>query len=173
MRSAFSIAVLSAVLFSSSPSSAHVTLDAREAPTDSYFKAAFTVPHGCEGSPTTRIRIRIPEGIASVKPQPKPGWDVATVKTKLATPTKGSHGETITEVISEVSWSGGRLLDEHMDVFMMQIRLPNAAPGTILYFPVVQDCEKGTTRWIEIPEPGAKPGGLKEPAPALRLLAKP
>lgn len=171
----FSIALpaaLSALLVSSS-AFAHVTLDAHEAPTDSYFKAVFNVPHGCEGSPTTRIRVRIPDGVTSVKPQPKPGWEVNTVKTKLATPTKGSHGEAITEAITEVSWSGGRLLDEHIDEFMMQIRLPNAAPGTVLYFPIVQDCEKGITRWIEIPAPGAKPGGLKEPAPALRLTPKP
>jgi len=165
-------AVLSALLVSSS-AFAHVTLDAREAPTDSYFKAVFNVPHGCEGSPTTRIRIRIPDGITGVKPQPKQGWDVATVKTKLATPIKGSHGEAISEAITEVSWSGGKLLDEHIDEFKMQVRLPNAAPGTVLYFPIVQECEKGITRWIEIPSPGAKPGGLKEPAPALRLTPKP
>ena len=173
MRFSVALAAGMAGLVAISPAFAHVTLDAREAPTDSYFKAVFNVPHGCEGSPTTRIGVRIPDGVTSVKPQPKQGWEVATVKTKLATPTKGSHGEAITEAITEVSWSGGRLLDEHIDEFMMQIRLPNAAPGTVLYFPIVQECEKGITRWIEIPEPNAKSGGLKEPAPALRLTPKP
>ena len=175
MRFSFACAagLIAAGFVSISPVSAHVTLDGREALTDTYFKAVFNVPHGCEGSPTTRIRIRIPDGITSVKVQPKQGWDVSTVKTKLETPRKGSHGEAITEAVTEVSWAGGRLLDEHIDEFMMQIRLPNAAPGTVLYFPVVQDCEKGTTRWIEVPEPGAKPGGLKQPAPALRLISKP
>ncbi len=172
MRFSFALPVALAALLVSTSAFAHVTLDAREAPTDSYFKAVFNVPHGCEGSPTTRIRVRIPDGVTSVKPQPKQGWDLATVKRKLATPTKGSHGEAITEAITEVAWSGGRLLDEHIDEFMMQIRLPNAPAGTVLYFPIVQECEKGITRWIEIPEPNAKPGGLKEPAPALRLIAK-
>ncbi len=165
----FAVAFSTAIL-ASSHLSAHVTLDTREAPTDTYLKAVFNVPHGCEGSPTTRIRIRIPDGISSVKVQPKQGWDVSTVKTKLATPAKGGHGEAITETVSEVVWSGGRLLDEHIDEFLMQIRLPNAAPGTVLYFPVVQDCEKGTNRWIELPEAGKS---LKQPAPALRLIAKP
>jgi uncharacterized protein YcnI len=171
MRSLLSAAVFG-ILLSSTPSFAHITLDVREAPADSYYKAVFNVPHGCEGSATTRIRIRIPDGITSVKPQPKPGWEVATVKTKLATPIKGSHGKVLTETVSEVAWSGGKLLDEHFDQFMMQVRLPNAAPGTVLYFPIVQECEKGVTRWIEVPQPGAKPGRLKEPAPALRLTPK-
>ncbi|MCD6075032.1 MAG: hypothetical protein K0Q70_1915 [Rhodospirillales bacterium] len=174
MRSSVSfIAVISAALLASAPLSAHVTLEAREAPADSYFKAVFSVPHGCEGSPTTRIRVRIPDGVTGVKPQPKTGWELATVKTKLATPAKGSHGEAVGETITEVSWSGGKLLDEHFDQFTMQVRLPNAVSGTMLYFPIVQECEKGITRWIEIPQPGAKPGGLREPAPALRLIAKP
>ena len=174
MRSSVSFfAGITAALLVSAPLSAHVTLEAREAPTDSYFKAVFSVSHGCEGSATNRLRVRIPDGVTGVKPQPKTGWELATVKTKLATPAQGSHGEAITETITEVSWSGGRLLDEHFDQFVMQVRLPNAAPNTVLYFPTVQECEKGITRWIEIPEPGAKPTGLKEPAPALRLTPKP
>jgi uncharacterized protein YcnI len=172
MRSLSLAAACGALMLSSSPVFAHVTLDVREAPTDSYYKAVFNVPHGCVGSPTTRLRVRIPDGVIGVKPQPKPGWEVATVKTKLATPVKGSHGEAITEAITEVSWSGGKLLDEHFDQFMMQVRLPNAPAGTILYFPVVQECETGVTRWIEIPRAGDKSGGLKEPAPALRLTPR-
>jgi uncharacterized protein YcnI len=151
---------------------AHVTLESREAPADSYAKLTFSVPHGCDGSPTVRIRVRVADGVTGVKPQPKPGWQVAIVKAKLEGRVVGSHGETITETISEVSWSGGRLLDEHFDEFAMQVRLPKAEPGTVLYFPVVQECEHGVTRWIEIPDAG-KPGNLKEPAPALRLTPKP
>jgi len=172
MRSLLLTAAFGGLILSSTPSFAHVTLDVREAPADSYYKLVLNVPHGCAGSATTRLRVRIPDGVTGVKPQPKPGWEVATVKTKLATPAKGSHGETLTETVSEVAWSGGKLLDEHFDQFMMQVHLPNAAAGTILYFPVVQECEKGITRWIEVPQPGAKPGGLKEPAPALRLTPK-
>jgi uncharacterized protein YcnI len=50
----------------------------------------------------------------------------------------------------------------------MLVRLP-ATPGATLYFPVVQECEHGVTRWIEIPEPGKTSRDYKEPAPALRL----
>jgi uncharacterized protein YcnI len=52
----------------------HVTLTQRSAPADSYYRATFTVPHGCEGAATTRISIWLPEAILQVKPQVKPGW---------------------------------------------------------------------------------------------------
>jgi uncharacterized protein YcnI len=111
--------------------------------------------------------------VTGVKPQPHVGWELSTVKTKLDKPIAGDHGATITEVVSEVSWAGGKLLDENFDQFVMQIKLPNAATGTILYFPVVQECEKGVNRWIEIPAASQKPSELKLPAPSLKLLAKP
>ena len=168
----FAVAFGTAIL-ASSHLSAHVTLEVREAPVDSYYKAAFGVGHGCEGSPTVRVRVRIPDGVTGVKPQPKAGWEVATVKTKLEKPISGDHGATITEVVSEVVWSGGKLLDAHFDQFLMQVKLPKAAPGTVIYFPVVQDCEKGVNRWIEIPGAGKKLGDYKQPAAALTLIAKP
>jgi len=39
---------------------AHVTLDTREAPVGAGYKAVMRVPHGCEGTATTAIRVRIP-----------------------------------------------------------------------------------------------------------------
>jgi uncharacterized protein YcnI len=37
---------------------------------------------------------------------------------------------------------------------------------------VVQECETGVRRWIEIPPDGAVPAHLKEPAPGVKLLPK-
>ena len=31
----------------------------------------------------------------------------------------------------------------------------NLKPNSMLYFPVVQECEQGVSRWIEIPAQGA------------------
>jgi uncharacterized protein YcnI len=175
MRFSFALAagLVAAGFVSISPASAHVTLEVREAPVDSSYKAVFSVPHGCEGSATTRVRFRMPAGVTGVKPQPRAGWELSTVKTKLEKPIKGGHGEEITETVTEVVWSGGKLLDEHFDQFVMRMALPKVAPGTVLYFPVVQECEKGVNRWIEIPEDGKKSGDYKQPAPALRLISKP
>ena len=38
----------------------HVTLEAGTAPPDSTYKAVLRVGHGCEGKPTTSIRVKIP-----------------------------------------------------------------------------------------------------------------
>ena len=43
--------------------SAHVELENRQAPVGSGYKAVMRVSHGCNGSATTTIRIRIPEGV--------------------------------------------------------------------------------------------------------------
>ena len=137
---------------------AHITLEARQAPADSYHKAVIRVPHGCKDSPTIRVRVRIPEGVTGVKPQPKPGW-------KLDIARSGEN-------VSEVGWGGGSLADEHYDEFVMRVKLPDRA-GATLYFPVVQECRQGVHRWIEIPAANQKPDELKEPAPALRLTPKP
>ena len=153
------------------PALAHVTLDPPQAAADSYFKLNVRVPHGCEGTATLRVRVRIPEGVLGVKPQPKPGWELSTVKTKHNPPIKDSHGRETIEVVSEVVWSGGKLLDEHYEEFGLHLKLPDK-PNTLIYFPTVQECEKGVHRWVEIPEPGKKWGDYKSPAPVLKLGPK-
>jgi uncharacterized protein YcnI len=163
-------AAAAGVLFSSS-AFGHITLETSQATADSYYKLVLKVPHGCAGSPTVRLRVRIPDGVTGVKLQPKPGWKHAAIKGKLPVPFDDGHGNKITEGVREASWSGGRLLDDEYDEFAMQVKLPDK-PGAVLYFPVVQECVKGVTRWIEIPEAGKKREELKEPAPSLRLMPK-
>jgi len=159
------------LLVLAAPGGAHVTLEPAPARADASYKAVLRVPHGCSGSPTRRVRVRIPDGITSVKPQPKAGWSLEVTRSKLVHPLDDGHGGKITEVVSEVSWSGGRLPDDQFDEFAMMLKLPDSA-GVTLYFPVVQECEQGVHRWIELPEAGRAGRELKEPAPALLLLPK-
>ena len=42
-----------------------------------------------------------------------------------------------------------------------------------LRIPVVQRCAAGEHRWSEVPEPGQRPGALRQPAPSLLLLPRP
>jgi uncharacterized protein YcnI len=163
------VLLLGSIAFSAE---AHVTLEARQAPADSYHKAVLRVPHGCKDSPTVRLRVRIPDGVSGVKPQPKPGWTLQITKVKLATPLDDGHGGKITETVGEVMWSGGSLPDEHYDEFALRVKLPDR-PGATLYFPVVQECAQGVHRWIELPAAGKSGDEMKEPAPALRLTPKP
>jgi uncharacterized protein YcnI len=152
--------------------SAHVTLERGEAPADSYYKAVLNVPHGCKASPTVAVRVRVPEGVMNVKPQPKPGWKLTISRVRLPQPIDAGHGRVATERVSEVAWSGGLLPDDQFDEFKMTMKLPDR-PGVTLYFPVVQECQDGVQRWIETPPAGKPASELKEPAPALQLTAKP
>jgi uncharacterized protein YcnI len=149
---------------------AHATLEVQQAPANSFYKAVIRTPHGCSGSPTIAVRVRIPEGVTGAKPQPKWGWEVEMVREALAEPITDSHGNTITERVSEIHWTGGRLLDEHYDEFVLRVRLPDS-PGETIYFPTVQECEEGADRWIEIPAEGQSARDLDYPAPRVTLTA--
>lgn len=170
LTAATAAALISAAI--ATPAFAHASLEQREAPVGTYQKITLRVPHGCEGSATLKLRVRVPEGVTGVKVQPKPGWTLETVKGKLAKPVSDGHGGQITEGVTEVVWTG-ELLDEHYDEFVMRVKLPDAAPADgWLYWPTVQECEKGAHRWIEIPAAGESPDDHKEPAPRLKLLPK-
>jgi uncharacterized protein YcnI len=172
-KAACAAIVLAAVV--ASPAAAHVTLERRQAPVGSYYKAVFAVPHGCAGSPTVKLRVQVPEGVIGIKPMPKAGWTVETVKGKYAT-EYDFHGSKLSEGVKEVVWSGGKLADENYDEFVFSSYLtPGLKPDTTLYFPVVQECEQGVSRWIDIPAGGAGGQGhdSKTPAPGLKLIAKP
>jgi uncharacterized protein YcnI len=151
---------------------AHVTLETREAAPASTYKAVLRVGHGCDGAATTAIRIRIPDGASAVKPMPKPGWTLATKEGPLAKPIT-DHGRSITTGVVEITWTGGELPDAWYDEFVFRVKLPDDKPGTLVHFPVVQECGQAVHRWIEIPEAGKSADDYKEPAPAVKLMAKP
>ena len=50
----------------------HAGLETKSAVAGSYYKAVMRIPHGCDGDATDTVRVRIPEGMISVKP--KPNW---------------------------------------------------------------------------------------------------
>jgi len=153
--------------------SAHVTLEVKEARVGAPYKAVLSVPHGCEGAATTTIRIRIPEGMIAVKPMPKPGWKIDVVKGKYEKTYSYFHGAKLSEGVTEISFSGGNLPDAYYDEFVFSGFLAgDLKPGTVLYLPVVQECEKGVHRWIEIPAAGKSSHDYPEPAPALKLLPR-
>lgn len=159
-----------ALMFSAAAADAHITFTQRSAPADSYFRTAFTVPHGCDGAATTKISIWLPEKILSARPQAKPGWKIEIVRVKLATPVPGPHGTTLTERVAKIVYSGGSLPDDQFDEFALQLRLP-AEAGT-LYFPVEQECGEKRRSWSEIPSPSEKPSDLENPAAALVVTPK-
>jgi uncharacterized protein YcnI len=151
---------------------AHVGLETTQAQVGSTYKAVLQVPHGCDGKATIAIRVQIPEGVVAVKPMPKPGWTLATVKGKYQK-SYDVDGAEVGEGVKEVSWSGGTLADGVYDEFVFRAALTASLPaGDMLYFPVVQECDGATQRWIEIPGKGQDEHDLDNPAPGLKLLPK-
>ena len=167
MKTRITLVVALASLIAVPVAGAHVTANPPEGPAGGFTVISFRVPHGCEDSPTTSLTVRIPDGVIYVAPQAVPGWDVATKTGTLATPVE-SEGETITEGVTEVTWSGGSLDPHEFTDFGISLRLPDEE-GETIYFPTVQRCAQGTTRWIQIPVAGQEEPA--EPAPDVTLVA--
>ena len=172
------VILVGAVVLAASPASAHISLETKQAAIGSSYKAVFAVPHGCKGSPTIKIRVQIPEGVIAVKPMPKVGWNVEAISGKY-TAEYDYHGTKLSEGVKEVVWSGGKLPDHNYDEFVISTFLTaGLKPDSTLYFPVVQECEQGISRWIDIPAEGqagqtGHDQGSKSPAPGVRLMPKP
>ena len=153
--------------------SAHVTLETQQAPVGAPYKAVLRVPHGCDGAATVALRVRVSEGVIAVKPMPKLGWKIETVSGKYPKPYSFFRDEKLSEGVLEISFTGGSLPDSYYDEFVFSGFLAgDLEPGKVLYFPVVQECEKGVHRWIEIPAAGKSSSDYPEPAPGLKLLPK-
>jgi periplasmic copper chaperone A len=154
---------------------AHVTLETQQAAAGSGYKAILKVPHGCGGSSTVSIRIRMADGFVDVKPMPKPGWKLETKNAKYSKAYSLRRAK-LSEGVTEISWSGGQLPDAHYDEFVFIGAISDdLQSGTTIYFPVVQECEKGVARWIEIPAAGSAHDHASEssqPAPALRIVPR-
>lgn len=165
IRTALPFAALAALLALTAPVFAHVSLQVPTGAAGSTYKAILQVPHGCDGAATTEIKVRIPEGYFNVKPMPKPGWTVETVKGPYAKPYE-QHGATVTEGVTTITWSGGQLPDDFYDEFAFRGTLAADLPeGTVLAFPTVQICGTAEEAWIEVTGDPA----LEKPAPALTI----
>lgn len=148
---------------------AHTVADPDSGPAGGTLRTSFRVTHGCKGSPTVAVTIRMPPGVISAKPMPKVGWTVEVKTEPLEKPVAGLHGMTIRQAVTEVSWRGGRLDNSQFDEFTVMVGLPDRA-GETLYFPTVQSCENGVNDWTGVPAAGQSWHDLPNPAPFVRLL---
>jgi len=135
----------------------------KDAPAGRWHLVQIGIPHGCAGSPTTAVRIRIPDDIFMVRPEVKAGWELTT-KMRQMDPPITSEGVTYTQSIDEVTWSGNTLGDLEFDRFNMLALMPRKENATI-YFLTIQECETGENKWVEIPEGDRSWGSYAHPAP--------
>jgi periplasmic copper chaperone A len=156
----------------------HVVLEGQTALAGRSYKAVLKVGHGCEGSPTTAMRVTIPAGFMGAKPMPKAGWTLAIKTSKLAMPYD-NHGKQVTEDVSEITWTAmskdSYLPEAFYDEFILRGGLPSKVNEGVgdsgaMWFKVLQTCEKGSNDWSQIPASGVDTQGLKSPAALLEII---
>lgn len=118
----------------------------------------FSFTHGCEESPTTALRVSMPEGLASVSPTVDSNWEIAV--------ERADNG-----LVSAVTYTALTPIPTGLQgVASMAVQIAEDAPES-LAFPVVQTCESGVNEWVEIAEDGADPHDLESPAPVVTVAA--
>lgn len=149
---------------------AHASLETGTSGANALYKAVLRVPHGCDGAATRTVRLSIPEGVIAVKPMPKAGWHLTTVKGDYAR-TYDYYGTPTASGVTEIVWSGGNLPDEFYDEFVFRGRITDFPAGHVLAFPAVQECDTGSVAWTEIAAIGQDPHSLAHPAPTVTITA--
>jgi uncharacterized protein YcnI len=155
--------------------SGHVVLQRWAAPAGYQEYVTLVVPHGCGDAPTTSVRVKIPDGITIVVPEEKAGWTTRVTKRKLPAPVAAEGGARLSEVVDEITWSGGSLPSDRLGLFTMLARMPDQ-PGKIIYFKTIQTCGKEEVRWVDTVaegEPAWKIWAAPAPAPFIELQKAP
>ncbi|WP_342107103.1 DUF1775 domain-containing protein [Methylobacterium sp. SI9] len=153
-----------------SSAQAHAVLERKQASPGSTYRGVVQIMHGCDGKPTTQVRVSIPEGLIGAKPMPKAGWTLAMTRGAYAR-TYATHHGTASEGVTSITWSGGSLPDDEVDEFTFLAQVADTfEPGATVYVPVQQDCTEGSHSWSDIPKPGQDAHDLKAAAPAFRIV---
>ncbi|MEW2266188.1 YcnI family protein [Streptomyces sp. NPDC047853] len=162
-----------AVLALSAPAFGHVSVQPEGAAAKGgYATVNFKVPNERDNASTTKLEVNFPADhpLASVMPQPVPGWKAEVTKSKLDKPLE-SHGRQLTEVVSKVTWTaeGKGVEPGYFQKFPVSLgALPEDADE--LVFKAIQTySNKEVVRWIEVPQEGQEEP--EAPAPVLKLSA--
>ncbi|MET9731742.1 YcnI family protein [Streptomyces sp. NPDC006458] len=160
------------VLALASPALAHVSVQPEgKAAKGGFAVVDFKVPNERDNASTTKLEVSFPADhpLASVMPEPVPGWDAKVTKSKLDKPLN-LHGRQITEVVSKVTWTAknGGIKPGFFQKFPVSVgTLPEDADE--LVFKAIQTYSGGeVVRWIEVQEGDEEP---ENPAPVLALSA--
>lgn len=142
------LAVVGLVVLGATSAMAHVTITPSTTAAGATADLRVEIPHGCVGSATTAITIRMPEGISDVTAPDTDRWAVE-------------------QAADALTWTTDEPLpDAEHAVVELSVRLPDDA-GATLVFPVIQRCEEGEAAWTEVAEHGEGHDGLERPAPVL------
>ncbi|MEE1818786.1 YcnI family copper-binding membrane protein [Streptomyces sp. NPDC004288] len=164
---------LSSVVLLSGTAFAHVSVQPQgEAAKGGYATVNIKVPNERDNASTVKLEVNFPldHPLASVMPQPIPGWKAEVTKSKLSKPLE-LHGKKINEAVSKVTWTadGSKIGPGQFQQFPLSLgQLPEDADELVLKAIQTYD-NKEVVRWIEEQKDGAEEP--ENPAPVLKLSA--
>jgi periplasmic copper chaperone A len=126
------------------------TAQAHVEPSPSVVKAgakisvSFNVEHGCGASPTIKLQVKIPNGVAVSNPR--------------------GPSATVASISGGVVTFDGEIRGKNQKI-VLTLQFPKT-PG-LLRFPVVQTCKTGKESWIEVPNSANPKPNF--PAPTIRV----
>ncbi|MEU2547228.1 YcnI family protein [Streptomyces roseolus] len=163
---AASVVLLSGTAF------AHVSVQPQgEAAKGGYATVNIKVPNERDNASTVKLEVSFPldHPLASVMPQPVPGWKAEVTKAKLDKPLT-LHGKQINEAVSKVTWTadGSKIGPGQFQQFPLSLgQLPEDADQLVLKAVQTYDNDE-VVRWIEEQKGSEEP---QNPAPVLKLSA--
>ncbi|MFH8258134.1 YcnI family protein [Streptomyces roseolus] len=163
---AASVVLLSGTAF------AHVSVQPQgEAAKGGYATVNIKVPNERDNASTVKLEVSFPldHPLASVMPQPVPGWKAEVTKAKLDKPLT-LHGKQINEAVSKVTWTadGSKIGPGQFQQFPLSLgQLPEDADQLVLKAIQTYDNDE-VVRWIEEQKGSEEP---QNPAPVLKLSA--
>jgi periplasmic copper chaperone A len=167
------VASVVAVLGFAGPAAAHVVVTPGQATAGGFARLSFQVPTESDTLSTTKVQVYLDTAhpIATVLTEPVPGWTVRTATTKLATPIKTDDGDTVTEAVSQITWTASSPASAIKPGQFLEFPVSlGALPDNVdqLAFKTLQTYSDGSVvRWIDqTPAGGPEP---EHPAPVLQI----
>lgn len=108
-----SIGALGILAVSAIPVFAHVVVKPNQVGVGERLNFVVGVPTE-EDNPTVGLRLVIPEGLESVRPNVKPGWTITLKKESSGEDTK----------VTEIVWTGGSIPPDQRDEFVFSAKAP-------------------------------------------------
>lgn len=136
--------------------SAHVGVSPDRIPAGESTLLTFSFSHGCEESPTTALRVTIPEGIGGAWPTFDSDWSAEIEKTASGT-------------VSAVTFTAVKPVPKGLRGMVGLTVITDKYAADQLVFPVEQRCVTGTNEWTQVAKDGKYPHSLDAPAPIVSL----
>src|SRR5215472_8270282 len=161
-------ATAAALVLLAGPALAHITVTPDSVTAGSTVVLTFHVPNEESKADTVKLDVLIPTAhpIAQLLVQPVPGWNVSVRTITLSKAITTDDG-TFNSAVSEVIWSGGKILPGQFQSFTISADPMPTGEGQVA-FKAVQTYSNGdVVRWIDLPQPGLPDPA--HPAPVVTL----